>query len=420
MSWLGRPSPVRGSLLANKCGHCSRTQSAYLICACSRSGQALDRRLDSARWRGGQRGDSTRLSREQLLASDHLTIRKAVSSAANSLAASQGANGLAGFREAQFRQAIRDALEDAGEVCAQEVRPALPGWPNAGGGKLGGFDLAVVGGTSETYRLLAELKWCYVDKLWETLWDAFKVSLASDVEGIEHAYVVVGAPAVVWGKPANGSELFYGGTWSTRELISRYGTNWSWLLAEGSKSQPVSLPELIQTELVANEIIQVTDPAWTIRAITVIPVSSATIELENGWPTEQLADSAALPPEQADTIRLLKEAISARVPENVIAWRYFDSPTLHRNAERLLGVELRDLGFIDVTLAEDVARKHLPGGHPVLAAVLLHEGTLVAPSALINENSQDADLLLAPGTRFRVAHAAWEGELLTVGLEIVS
>lgn len=107
------------------------------------------------------------------------------------------------------------------------------------------------------------------------------------------------------------------------------------------------------------------------------------------------------------------------MPDDVVGWRYFESPTLHRHAERLAGVELRDHGFIDLTLAEDVARRHLPASHPVLAAVMLRRGTLVAPTMLVSEDPQDADVLIAPGTRFRVARVGWEGRLLSLLLEIV-
>jgi hypothetical protein len=353
------------------------------------------------------------------MTSTHALIHRAIAQAASLIEAQTSAGGSETVREKHFRQALRDSLEAAGEVCAHEVRPELPGWPNVGGGKLGGFDLAVVGDGGPPYRLLAELKWCYIDKLWETLWDVFKVSLAIGIEGTEGAYVVAGAPTTLWGKSADCVELFADGVWSARELISHYSTNWSWLLGEGSKSQPVRLPALIQTELVANEPLHLADSAWAIKAITAMPASDEWIELENGWPTEHRADVSSLPPEQAETVRNLKNSIKAPVPENVIAWRYFNSPTLHQQAERLSGVEIRDLGFIDLTIIESVAREHLPTTHPVLAAVFLREGTLIAPMWLLNENSQDADLLLAPGTRFRVSQIGWEGDLLTLGLEIV-
>ncbi|MDP9226042.1 MAG: hypothetical protein M3P18_19830 [Actinomycetota bacterium] len=162
------------------------------------------------------------------------------------------------------------------------AKPKLPGWPNVEGGKLGGFDIAVVGGAASPYRDLAELKWCYVNKLWETLWDVFKVSLASSLESVEGAYVIAGAPSTLWGKPADCAELFAGGVWSTRRLISRYNTNWSWLLRQGSKSQPIRMPELIQTEPIANEPLQLSDSVWVIKAITATPVSAETVGLENG------------------------------------------------------------------------------------------------------------------------------------------
>ena len=44
-------------------------------------------------------------------------------------------------------------LEDAGNVCAQEVKPKLPGWPNVEGGRLGGFDIAVVGGDAASIAI---------------------------------------------------------------------------------------------------------------------------------------------------------------------------------------------------------------------------------------------------------------------------
>jgi hypothetical protein len=208
-------------------------------------------------------------------------------------------------REGDFRAALRASLEDAGAVCAQEVRPQLAGWPNVEAGRLGGFDLAGVGADRTSYRYLVELKWCYRDKLGETLWDAFKISLASGLDGTHAGYVIAGTPVELWDKPADCAELFANETWSTRELISRYTTNWSWLLAEGSKSQPARLPKLMATELVASELLQLSGALWVIKAISVTPFGSETVEFENGWPDDQAADLTALPRENADTIRNL-------------------------------------------------------------------------------------------------------------------
>lgn len=124
-------------------------------------------------------------------------------------------------------------------------------------------------------------------------------------------------------------------------------------------------------------------------------------------------------PDDADEIRRLEQAISTPLSEAVVVWRYFDSRTLHENAARLLGAEIHDLGFVDVTLAREVAVDRLPHGHPVLASIVLEQGTLVAPTMLLT-GSRDADLLLARGTRFRVTRVGHDGPTLTVGLEIVT
>jgi len=353
------------------------------------------------------------------MATSHSVIRSGVQAAARALEL-QAASGGAALREKHFRTALLGALESQGNACAKEVRPDLPGWPNIEGGRLGGVDLAVLGADGASFRYLAELKWCYRDKLWEILWDAFKASLASQLPGVEAGYVIAGAPDAHWSKPVDCAELFANdGPWPTRELISRYTTNWSWLLGEGSKSQPQLLPELIQTELAAEQTLELGTESWTIRAVAVRPVGDATIELENGWPVEEVLDLRALPSAAREQIETLRSAIASPVPEDVVAWRYFDSPVLYEQAERLVGVEIWDRGFTDLTLAQEVALKHLPTAHPVLAAILLPEGTLVAPTMLILD-TQDADVLLGPGARFRVIYAKRDSERLEVGLRVVT
>ncbi|HLX31543.1 MAG TPA: hypothetical protein VKR79_02120 [Gaiellaceae bacterium] len=352
-------------------------------------------------------------------AARHRLFRGAVAAAARALekrAVSMAANSL---RENDFRAALRSALEAGEEVCATEVRPALPGWPSNKGNPLGGIDISVAASTQGEHRYLAELKWCYEDKLWETLWDVLKAGAASQVAGTEAAYVVAGAPDSYWAKPVACAELFADGLWATRDLIARYSTNWSWLLGEGSKSQPRQLSELFQTELAVEEPLLLLGKPWTIKAVAVRAVGDLSVDFENGWPVEQLLDLRALPRAAAEQIETLKEAISSPVPEDVVVWRYFSSPVLYEQSQRLVGTEIRDLGFTDVTLAQEVALNHLPTEHPVLAAILLPEGTPIAPLMLITE-SEDADLLLGPGTRFQVMYAREERGRLEIGMKVVA
>jgi hypothetical protein len=62
-------------------------------------------------------------------------------------------------------------------------------------------------------------------------------------------------------------------------------------------------------------------------------------------------------------------------------------------------------------------------GHRSLAlgflSLAVFLAALLAGLMLINESSKDADLLLAPGTRFRVTQVEAEDRLLNISLEIV-
>ena len=109
----------------------------------------------------------------------------------------------------------------------------MPCWPNVEGGKPGGFDLAVLGDDGTSYRYLAELKWCDVDKPRETLWDAFKISVASR-----------------------------GGLERSAEALARR----------------------IRTQLVANEPLHLPDSLWLAKVISVTPAAGRTVDLENRWP----------------------------------------------------------------------------------------------------------------------------------------
>jgi len=349
----------------------------------------------------------------------HRLIQGAVEAAARSLETRAVSTADNALREKDFRVALRSGLEAEGEVCATEVRPRLPGWPSNKGNPLGGIDISVTGSTSGEHRYLAELKWCYEDKLWETLWDVLKAGAASQVPGTGAAYVIAGAPESYWAKPVACAELFVDGLWATRDLVSRYSTNWSWLLGEGSKSRPRQLSELFQTELAVEEPLLLWGKPWTIRAVAVRAVGDLTVDFEDGWPVEQLVDLRTLPRSAAEHIATLKEAVSMPVPEDVVVWRYFDSPVLYQQSQRLVGTEIRDLGFTDVTLAQEVALNHLPTEHPVLAAILLPEGTPIAPIMLITE-SEDADFLLGPGTRFQVIYAREGHGRLEIGMRVVT
>lgn len=123
--------------------------------------------------------------------------------------------------------------------------------------------------------------------------------------------------------------------------------------------------------------------------------------------------------EVEDQIRALDEAIATHppAPADFVAWRIADSPLLYAHAPRLIGCEIADLGFFDVTLDQAVAERHMPASHPVLVRILMPAGTR---AVLADEN--EAALLLGRGSRFRVVAVdrPEEGDPMVLHLEVVA
>jgi hypothetical protein len=123
-----------------------------------------------------------------------------------------------------------------------------------------------------------------------------------------------------------------------------------------------------------------------------------------------------------DTIHNLDSAIAKADPTPQVfdAFRLADSALLHAHAPRLVGCELQDLGFLDVTFDPAVAEGYLSGEHPVLVRITAPAGTRAFPIFQTNDNNE-SDLLLARGTRFRVlsAEAATNEAPMRLHLEIL-
>ncbi len=123
-----------------------------------------------------------------------------------------------------------------------------------------------------------------------------------------------------------------------------------------------------------------------------------------------------------DTIRNLDSAIAKAEPtaQAFDAFRLADSPLLHAHAPRLVGCELQDLGFLDVTFDPAIAGGYMSGDHPVFVRVTAPPGTKAFPVFQTNDNNE-SDLLLARGTRFRVlsAEAATPDAPMQIHLEIL-
>lgn len=123
-----------------------------------------------------------------------------------------------------------------------------------------------------------------------------------------------------------------------------------------------------------------------------------------------------------DLVRNLDSAIAQSDPvgQPFDCYRVADSALLHAHAPRLVGCELQDLGFLDVTFDPAVAQGYVSGEHPVLIRITAPTGTRAFPIFQTNDHGE-SDLLLARGTRFRVLAAtpAAPGAPMHVHLEIV-
>jgi hypothetical protein len=71
-------------------------------------------------------------------------------------------------------------------------------------------------------RHVAELKWCQAgdDKVYEAIWDLFKMALALRLPGMRTAHLITGAPVEMWPR-AFCADLFAGGTFTVEELCAR-------------------------------------------------------------------------------------------------------------------------------------------------------------------------------------------------------
>lgn len=120
-----------------------------------------------------------------------------------------------------------------------------------------------------------------------------------------------------------------------------------------------------------------------------------------------------------DQVRSLDSAIAAQpaAPEAFEAWRLADSRLLHLHAPRLVGCEIEDFGFFDVTVHREVAEHFLSGRYPVLVRVLVAAGT----KAILASESEGA-LILGRGNRFRVVRVdrADEETPMVVHLEMLT
>jgi hypothetical protein len=105
---------------------------------------------------------------------------------------------------------------------------------------------------SRRFRHVGELKWCQLgdDKVYETIWDLFKLALMTRIPGVRTAHLITGAPNAMW-PSALCVDIFDGGTFDTAELCTRrfprggQRTAWDYLLEGGYDRHPDRVPARI-------------------------------------------------------------------------------------------------------------------------------------------------------------------------------
>jgi len=196
---------------------------------------------------------------------------------------------LAEVRERHLSAAVKAVLgRRSGKVASSTVVPVAE-WPLL---RRSPVDVVIPEGDDPRLpRHVLELKWCQRahDKVYEAIWDLFKVALLTRLETVETGHLVTGGPVELW-ETAFCRDIFEGGRFEPEELCGRVlprGRDpwiaWDDLLYGGYDRFPDRVPDSIETRPLRR--LQVTDGSrtWEIRAVSVHP-SRDDVPFVDGWP----------------------------------------------------------------------------------------------------------------------------------------
>lgn len=99
------------------------------------------------------------------------------------------------LRERDLEAAAFAAYSEETGVAPVKIVIPTPGWPSLGRSTTDLVFEHTPG--SRQPRTIAELKWVTADgpfKIWEAVWDLFKMALQSQIDGVSDAYLITGAP----------------------------------------------------------------------------------------------------------------------------------------------------------------------------------------------------------------------------------
>ncbi len=181
-------------------------------------------------------------------------------------------------------------------LAEKDRRLEIPGWPAAGN-----VDILVRKAPSASSLLLAaELKWCAADKLYEAIWDLFKMAPLAGRGDVDAAYLATGASEEVW-ETSRCSDLFETSVQTPLDLCARRFTArsrrlmWDDLLEGGYDRFPAWVPAQIRTNVAAAVEMRTRNEAWELRIVRVTPVGTDRLEFRDGWPNGDRPSDAKRP-----------------------------------------------------------------------------------------------------------------------------
>jgi hypothetical protein len=129
------------------------------------------------------------------------------------------------------------------------------------------------------------------DKIYEVIWDLFKMALGLSRVGTLASFLVTGAPSPMW-RTGFAVDIFEGGQFTPQELCQRmlpWGREprwlaWDDLLYGGYDRSPNHVPASIVTEPIVEPVELATPPPWMIRAVRVSIADQTPVRFEGGWP----------------------------------------------------------------------------------------------------------------------------------------
>lgn len=193
------------------------------------------------------------------------------------------------IREKHLTSEVKIALSKrTGKVASSSV-VAVAEWPSLGRSPV---DVVIPEGEDPRHpRHVLELKWCQWrhDKVYEAIWDLFKIALLTRLGSVKSGHLVTGAPVELW-EAAFCGDIFDGGHFETEKLCNRIlpwsrteMVAWDDLLWGGSDRFPDRVPAVIETRPLPPRRLTDGELTWEIRAVSV-KADLNDVPFVDGWP----------------------------------------------------------------------------------------------------------------------------------------